>query len=279
MERGPILAMFAHPDDESFLCAATMARYREQGVPVTVVSATRGEVGQIHEGVEATPEMLPELRAQELRDAMAILGVSDVRFLGFRDSGMQGTDDNHHPEALINAPADAVVEAIVRVIRDVRPAAVITWDESGGYGHPDHIAVHHHTTTAFHAAGDGARFPDAGEPWRPSTLFYTAIPGEEWMNMMQELRDLGIFETEEIDEAGEQALAELPRVEPNCIIDVMAYLDRKVEAMLAHRTQMSDIEPFLKLPIESQRRYLGTEYFHRASPEAPEGVMLRDLFE
>lgn len=279
MERGPILAVFGHPDDESFLCAATMARYREQGVPVTVVSATKGEVGQIHEGVEATPEMLPELRAQELRDAMAILGVDDVRFLGFRDSGMQGTDDNHHADALMNAPPDAVVEAIVRMMRDVRPAVVITWDESGGYGHPDHIAVHHHTTTAFHAAGDPSKFAGAGEPWRPAMLFYTALPGDEWMNMMREMRELGIFETEEIDEAGEQALAELPRVEPNCIIDVSAYMERKEQAMLAHRTQLADVEPFLKLPVESRMRYLGREYFHRAWPEAPAGTMLRDLFE
>ena len=159
MPNNSILAIFAHPDDETFGLGGTLARYADAGVPITMVSATRGEVGEIAPGTDATPETLGAHREQELRDAMAILGVTDVRFLGFRDSGMKGTHENKHPDALINAPEDAVTEAMVRIIREVRPRVVVTWDESGGYGHPDHVFVHYRATEAFRAAADASRFP------------------------------------------------------------------------------------------------------------------------
>ena len=274
MAEGGILAIFAHPDDETFGVGATMARYADRGIPITMVSATRGEVGEIAPGTDATPETLGAFREQELRDAMAILGISDVRFLGFRDSGMKGTPENEHPDALMNAPAEAVIEEMVRLIRDTRPRVIVTWDESGGYGHPDHIATHFHATEAFRAAADAARYPNAGAAWEPQALYYTAIPMKEFGTLLQEMQELGIMEPDVVDEDME----DLPRVPANCVIDVRDMFERKNRAMLAHRTQMSDMEPFMKLPVETQIRFFGREHFHRAHPPVADGVMLDDLF-
>ena len=158
MTTGGLLAIFAHPDDETFGLGGTMAHYSGRGMPVTMVCATRGEVGEISEGSAATPETLGQYREQELRDAMEVLGVSDVRFLEYRDSGMYGTPENADPRAFVNAPADTVVESLVRIIRERQPEVIVTWDESGGYGHPDHIATYHHATAACGAAADAARY-------------------------------------------------------------------------------------------------------------------------
>ncbi len=215
---GGLLAIFAHPDDETFGVGGTMAHYRDRGVPVTMVCATRGEVGEIAPGTDATPETLGRFREQELRDACAILGVSDVRFLDFRDSGMAGTPENDDPRCLHRAEPERVIEPLVHVIREVRPDVIATWDASGGYGHPDHIAVHHHATAAFHAAADAARYPSAGDGWRVPALFYNAIPVEEFMNLFEEARKRGIDIGEPPGDA--DAMASLPRVRPNCIIDV-----------------------------------------------------------
>jgi LmbE family N-acetylglucosaminyl deacetylase len=275
MPNNSILAIFAHPDDETFGVGGTLARYADRRVPITMVSATRGEVGEIAPGTDATPETLGAHREQELRDAMAILGVTDVRFLGFRDSGMKGTDENKHPDALINAPEDAVTEAMVRIIREVRPRVIVTWDESGGYGHPDHVFVHYRATEAYRAAADASRFPGAGAPWQAGALFYVAIPVDEFGALMREMQELGIMEPSVADEAFE----ELPQVPANCIVDVRDQFERKERAMLAHRTQIADMAPFMKLPVASRMRFFGREYFHRASPPVGDGVVLGDLFE
>ncbi|MEX2247426.1 MAG: PIG-L family deacetylase [Dehalococcoidia bacterium] len=273
-ETGGLLAIFAHPDDET-LVAGTMARYRDAGLAVTMVCATRGEVGEIAPGTGATPETLGEFREQELRDACAAVGVGDVRFLDFRDSGMRGTPENDDPRNLHMAPADRVVEPLVRAIRELRPRAIATWDESGGYGHPDHIAVHYHATAAFHAAADPSHAASAGEPWRTNALFYSVIPFEEFGQVMEEMRAQGV----EIDPPGDaEALAALPRVPANCIIDVSAQYARKMQAMASHRTQAGDMDQFFKMPDELRRRIFGREWYHRTAPAVSPGKMLDDLF-
>ena len=273
-EHGGLLAIFAHPDDETFGVGGTMAHYADRGVPVTMVSATRGEVGEIAEGTEATPETLGTHREQELRDAMAILGVTDVRFLDFRDSGMHGTPENGDPRNLMNAKPEAVVGPLVRIIRQRRPQIVATWDASGGYGHPDHIAVHERATEAFHAAADGGRYPDAGAPWQTPLLFFTAIPMEEFGRVMEEMRESGV---EVPDFVQDERVTQLPRVAANCIIDVSEQYDRKLQAMLAHRTQITDTDPFMRMPEHVQRRFFGREYFHRAYPPLPDGVTISEF--
>lgn len=276
MPEGGLLAIYAHPDDETFGIGGSMARYAARGIPITMLCATRGEVGEISPGTGATPETLGRFREEELRVAMGMLGVHDVRMMGFRDSGMQGTPENEDTRALVNAHPDAVVHMLVRSIRELRPEVIATWDASGGYGHPDHIAVHHHATAAFHAAGDASRYPTAGEPWQPKRLFYTAIPMREFIRVMEEMREAGA-DVPNVAEDGDM-LADLPRVEPNCIIDVMEYVELKEQAMLSHRTQISDMDPFMKLPDEVRHRFFGKEYFYQAHPELPASTMLDDMF-
>lgn len=270
-----LVSVFAHPDDETFGVGATMARYAAKGIPVTMVCATRGEVGEIAAGTDATPENLGLHREQELRDSMAILGVQDVRFLGFRDSGMIGTEENEDPRAFMNASAGGVVHMLVKLIREIRPAVVVTWDKSGGYGHPDHVACHHHATAAFHAAGDPAQFPTAGPPHKPRALFYTTIPIEEFIKMGEELRKRGI----ELGGPGDLSELEgLERLSPNCIIDVADLYDLKMKALVAHRTQISEDDAMLKGPEDLRRAFFAKEYFHRVHPPVSDGAMLDDMF-
>ena len=276
MPEGGLLAIFAHPDDETFGLGGTMARCAARGVPVTMLCATRGEVGEISPGTGATPDTLGSFREEELRVAMAMLGVTDVRMLGFRDSGMQGTPENDDERALVKAHPDAVIHMLVRAIRELRPAVVATWDESGGYGHPDHVAIHHHATAAFHAAADTMKYATAGEPWQAQRLFYTAIPMKEFGRVMEEMRAAGV-DVPSIAE-DDDALAALPRVEPNCIIDVGDLVELKERAMLAHRTQISDMDPFMRMPPELRHRFFGREYFYQAHPPLPADAMLDDLF-
>jgi LmbE family N-acetylglucosaminyl deacetylase len=272
---GGLLAIYAHPDDETFGVGGTMAHYADRGIPVTMICATRGEVGEIAPGTGATPETLGQFREQELRDAMAILGVSDVRFLDFRDSGMQGTPENDDPRSLHRAAAARVVEPLVRAIRELRPDVIATWDSTGGYGHPDHVAIHHHATAAYRAAADAAQHASLGAPWRARGLYYTAIPIREFVRLGQEMRKRGI----EMGGApgGDENLARMARVEPNCIIDVSAQYERKQQAFAAHRTQFSPDDPFANMPDDLARSFFGREYFYRAEPLLHDGAVIDDL--
>lgn len=275
MPEGGLMAVYAHPDDET-LCSGTMAHYAGRGLPVTMVCATRGEVGEIAPGTGATPETLGEFRERELREACAALGVDDVRFLGFRDSGMAGTPENDDPRSLNRAAAAQAVEPLVRIIRELRPAVIATWDASGGYGHPDHIAVHHHATAAYRAAADAAMYRELGRAHRVRALYYSVIPIEEFAAIRQELEARGRQLDGPAD--GDAAFAALPRVPANCRIDVSGVYDRKRAALRAHRTQLDESGIFGDLPDDLARRLFGVEYFHRADPPLDGKAMLDDLF-
>ena len=276
MPQDGLLAIFAHPDDETFGVGGVMAHYADRGVPVTMICATRGEVGEIAPGTGATPETLGQYREQELRDACVILGVTDVRFLPFRDSGMDGTPENEDPRSLVQADAEAVIEPLVRAIRELQPALVVTWDASGGYGHPDHIAVHRHATEAFRAAADASRYPMAGAAWQARALYYVAIPIREFMRLGEEMRKRGVDMGE--PPGGDENIARLEHVEPNCIVDVSAQYERKWQALGTHRTQIGAEDMFAKMPEDLRRTFMSREYFYRAEPALPAGVMLEDLF-
>jgi len=166
----------AHPDDETFGVGGTLAKYASSGVKVYYACATRGEAGTV------SPEHLQgfsnvaDLRWYELECAAKILGLAGVSYLGYRDSGMPGTEDNRHPQALMAAPIDEVAGRIVKVIREIKPQVVLTYDPIGGYGHPDHITLHDATVKAFAAAPDAGRFPEAGAPFQPQKLYYAVFP-------------------------------------------------------------------------------------------------------
>ncbi|NOY99930.1 MAG: GlcNAc-PI de-N-acetylase [Chloroflexi bacterium] len=169
-----ILAVLAHPDDESFGMGGTLALYAERGVDVHLVCATRGEVGQMDEKYLHGFNSIAERREAELRCAAGILGLAGVHFLDYRDSGMPGSADNEHPNALVQAPLDEVAAKVVRYIRTLKPDVVLTFDPI--YRHPDHIHIHKATVLAFERADDASFAPESGLPFKPQKLFFHMIP-------------------------------------------------------------------------------------------------------
>ncbi len=171
-----ILAVLAHPDDESFGMGGTLALYARHGHNVYLVCATRGEAGTVDPHHMAGFSSIAELREAELRCAAQHLGLKGVFFLDYRDSGMPGAPDNQHPNAHINAPLEEVAGKVVRFIRQLRPDVVITFDPIGGYRHPDHIHIHNATVLAFERADDPAFHPQAGAPFKPGRLYFHTVP-------------------------------------------------------------------------------------------------------
>jgi LmbE family N-acetylglucosaminyl deacetylase len=171
MEKKVLLAVLAHPDDETFGMGGTLAYYAEQGVEVHLVCATRGEVGEVEPGMLEGYQSIGELRENELRCAARHLGLAGVHFLDFRDSGMAGSPENHHPQALAAADLDAVAEKVVYYMRTLKPQVVVTFDPIGGYMHPDHIAIQRATVRAFHA-GVRRIYSGAGGSWQPQKLYF-----------------------------------------------------------------------------------------------------------
>ena len=149
-----LLGVFAHPDDEGVIGGALL-HYSMFGVETGLICATRGEVGEIADPALATPENLGQVREGEMQAAAEVLGIHSLWFLDYRDSGMAGTPENEDPRSLAQASALDVVSKLVAIIRQFRPQVMVTFDETGGYGHPDHIAIYKHTTSAFHAAVRG----------------------------------------------------------------------------------------------------------------------------
>jgi N-acetyl-1-D-myo-inositol-2-amino-2-deoxy-alpha-D-glucopyranoside deacetylase len=171
-----LLFVGAHPDDETFGNGGTIARYVTAGVRVYYACATRGEAGTVDPQYMQGYATVGDLRWTEMTCAARILGLAGVFHLGYRDSGMPGSEDNKNPQALINAPLDQVAGKIVKIIREVKPQVVVTFDPIGGYRHPDHIKVHEATVQAFMVAGDQTRYPEAGQAFQPSKLYFGIFP-------------------------------------------------------------------------------------------------------
>jgi N-acetyl-1-D-myo-inositol-2-amino-2-deoxy-alpha-D-glucopyranoside deacetylase len=282
-----LLLVHAHPDDECIATGATMAKYAAEGAHVTLITCTLGEEGEI-----LVPELvhlaadkddaLGEHRINELADAMKALGVTDHRFLGgvgrWRDSGMMGEPTNDRPDCFWQADLDEAVGELVSVMREVRPQAVITYNEDGGYGHPDHIQAHRVAVAAFEASGDPARYPDRGDPWQPSKLYYTALPisflrmGWEALKAMGEETPFGVTAPEDL------AFGD-PDESITTRIDARDYLDAKMESMRAHRTQIEVDGPFFALSNNIGQRAFGLEHFRLIKGNRPtDGVVEEDLF-
>jgi LmbE family N-acetylglucosaminyl deacetylase len=276
-----LMAVFAHPDDESFGSGGTLARYgADPDVRVVLVCATRGEAGEISDPQLATPERLGEAREQELRCACRILGIDALYFLDYRDSGMAGTPENQDPRALAMADPDEVVGKIVAHIRRERPDVVVTFDEMGGYGHPDHVAVHYHTKAAFAAAADPARYPEqieAGlEPHRAKKLYYTAIPRRFFRALVEKIKELGM----EIPERYLQRQDNFGLPDEACTtdIDVQDFWDLKRAAVQCHATQLQPDNFFALLPPDLMRQLQAWECFQLAETTVGGAEGNNDLF-
>ena len=264
-----LLGAFAHPDDEGIVSGALL-QYSTSGVETGLVCATRGEVGEIADPALATPENLGQVREGEMRAAAEVLGVHNLWFLDYRDSGMAGTPENADPRAFAQASAAEVVGKLVKIIREFRPQVIVTFDESGAYGHPDHIAIYRYTTSAFHAAADAVQYPDLGPAHSVSKLYYSSFPRSalraigEWMSTQNYEGSFSGLDPEKLGMPDEQISVWL-NVEP--------WREQKDRSRSMHRTQLDPNNLMAKIPEEIQRNWRNHECYQlaasRVGPDVP----------
>ena len=264
-----LLGAFAHPDDEGIVSGALL-QYSTSGVETGLVCATRGEVGEIADPALATPENLGQVREGEMRAAAEVLGVHNLWFLDYRDSGMAGTPENADARAFAQASAAEVVGKLVKIIREFRPQVIITFDESGAYGHPDHIAIYRYTTSAFHAAADAVQYPDLGPAHSVSKLYYSSFPRSalqaigEWMSTQNYEGSFSGLDPEKLGMPDEQI---------NVWLNVEPWREQKDRSRSMHRTQLDPNNLMAKIPEEIQRNWRSHERYQlaasRVGPDVP----------
>jgi N-acetyl-1-D-myo-inositol-2-amino-2-deoxy-alpha-D-glucopyranoside deacetylase len=271
-----LLLVHAHPDDETINNGATMARYVTEGAQVTLLTCTLGEEGEIlvpelEQLAADQADQLGGYRIGELRAAMDALGVTDFRFLGgpgrYRDSGMMGTKANEHPRAFWNADLDEAVGHAVAVVREVRPQVVVTYDENGGYGHPDHIQAHRVAMAAVTAAADPGYRPDLGEAWSVAKVYWCCVP----RSVLQQGIDALAAAGEESFFEGVSSADDIPFAvsdeDVTAAVDGRTFADRKDAAMRAHPTQILVDGPFFALSNNLGLEVLGVEYYRLVQGE------------
>ncbi len=277
--RPVLLAVLAHPDDETFGTGGTLALYTRRGVDVYLVCATRGEVGDVDPGLMAGYETIADRREHELRCAAGTLGLKDVFFLGYRDSGMPGSPDNYHPQALAAQPVEKVAGEVASYIRRLHPQVVITFDPMGGYGHPDHIAIQRAATRAFElSAQPDLALKDNLPPYAPQKLYYNVIPRGFIRAGILIMRLLG-KNPHRFGSNGDIDLVEIARVSfpVTARVNYTTVADVREQAAACHesqggRQQSSGIMPALR------RLFGGSETYMRAAPPVEGHRLENDLF-
>jgi mycothiol S-conjugate amidase len=284
------VAVHAHPDDESSKGAATMARYAREGVDVLVATMTGGERGSILNPAMDRPEVLanlPEIRRQEMARAREILGVQQ-RFLGFTDSGLpEGDPLPPLPEgSFALAPLAEAAAPLVRLVREFRPHVMLTYDETGGYPHPDHIKTHQVAVEAFEAAADPDRYPEAGgQPWQPLKMYYfVTFHQEKYAALHAELVRRGLESPYQkiFEEWEERARKRAERgdrpLEITTRVPAADYFGVRDEALLAHATQISPESSWFACPRDVERIAWPTEDYHLARSLVDTELPEDDLF-
>ena len=268
-----LLAVRPHPDDESSSTGGMLAYYSARNVRTGVVICTGGEEGEIRDpdlDPVADKPRLRELRAQEVKNACEILGVAELRMLGFRDSGMADTSANQHPEAFVNVDRSEAACRLVRVIRELRPRVIVTEPPGGMYPHPDHIMCHDITMDAFEAAGDPEVFPEAGPPWQPDKLYGVAqVDDGAWEELMPRFVSAG-YDMDWMKKQDNHSRGPGPET-ATVALEVGPYSEEQRRALLEHRTQISSDSFFVSLPPELRRLAFATAYFVRLSPPCAPG--------
>lgn len=252
-----LLLVHAHPDDETINNGATMAKYVAEGAHVTLVTCTRGEEGEV-----LVPELahlasthddtLGDHRIKELAEAMTILGVKDHRFIGnWRDSGMMGTDQNKRPDVFWNVDVDQAAKELVQVILDVKPQVMITYDDNGGYGHPDHIQAHRVAMRAAELARN--------QGWNIEKIYWNTIPRSVIEKGIAAMKETGS------DFFGVEKAEDFPFAQPDervtTVIDGNNFVEQKMAAMKAHATQISVDGPFFALSNNLGLQVFGREFY------------------
>ncbi|MBO2454588.1 N-acetyl-1-D-myo-inositol-2-amino-2-deoxy-alpha-D-glucopyranoside deacetylase [Actinomadura barringtoniae] len=270
MTQPRILFVHAHPDDETIGTGASMAKYAAEGAHVCLVTCTLGEEGEVipdelRHLASDKEDRLGEYRIGELAAACAALGVADHRFLGgpgrWRDSGMMGAPTNEDPRSFWKADLDEAAGELVKVIREVRPQVIVTYDERGNYGHPDHIQAHRVTRRACELAADPGY--GEGEPWRAEKFYAYATPRTVLARAIAVMREakLPFDRVAGLDELG----SGVPDDRITTFVDARPYLPAKLAALRAHRTQVTvapdEVGPFFALSNGLGQQAFGTEYF------------------
>ncbi len=276
-----LLAIRPHPDDETTSTGGMLAHYSARGVRTGVVICTGGEEGEIRDpdlDPEADRPRLGEIREREVRDACAVLGVAELRMLGYRDSGMADTPSNQHPAAFMNAERVEATGKLVRIIRELRPKVIVTEPPGGMYPHPDHIMCYEISVEAFQAAGDAQAFPDAGPSWRAEKLYGVAqIDDGAWESLIPKFTAAG-FDMSWVERRPHRS--DRPGPESATVaLDVRPYSDQQRRALLAHRTQVPQDSFLVSLPPELRRDAFATAYFVRLSPPSAPGEHEPDLLD
>jgi len=267
-----LLLIHAHPDDETLTSGVTMAKYAAAGASVTLVTCTLGEEGEVlipdlaHLAADQQ-DLLGNHRLQELTDAMTVLGIDDHRRLGgdghFRDSGMIGTAANNRADCFWRADLLAAARLLVPIIREVRPQVVITYDDFGGYGHPDHIQAHRVTTYALALAAAQTFDPSLGEPWDVTKVYWPALPRKVVASALALLDE----------ESRRQLLGDFDPMDAPFLVDDelvtteiegLDFVAAKLAAMRAHASQIDMESPFIAMSAVAGPDALGREYYRIA---------------
>jgi LmbE family N-acetylglucosaminyl deacetylase len=274
-----VLLVHAHPDDECFATAGLIARTVAEGRRVDLVTCTGGEEGEIHDP-ELDPEeakpRLQQIRAGELQCSVEALrgdgpGTLELHLLGYRDSGMMGTESNQRPDAFWNTDLDEATGKLVEIVRRVKPMAIVTYDSNGNYGHPDHINAHRVASAAWDTAGDPSSYPDAGEPHVVQKFYEIAFNRDAWGELIAAMAERGIKmpwgEQSEEDasaqdkpDTAEEEEWGLPAEQITTILDVAGFYDQKRASMACHRTQRQDLGWVLDMPDDLARRACSPEH-------------------
>jgi len=278
-ERLCLLCVHAHPDDEASKGAGTVAKYHAEGVHTVLVCATGGEEGDILNPAMDKPEVrenIHEVRLEELRRSVEIIGYDELIMLGYRDSGMPDSEANKDPRSFAQAELDEAVGRLVEIVRRTRPQVIVTYNEDQqGYPHPDHIRVHDISVAAFDAAADPTRFPELGPPWQISKMYYSVWSRARIVAMHEKFLELGLESP--FDEKWLQRPSQEQSITTS--IDIAEQGDIRRQALLAHATQIDPTSPFwFGLPPEIARTVHPYDDYMLARSLVPSETPEDDLF-
>jgi LmbE family N-acetylglucosaminyl deacetylase len=257
-----LVSFHAHPDDECISTGGTIAKAAADGHRVVAVFATRGEHGEVDDGVLADGETLAERRIAETARAAEILGVERVEFLGYRDSGMDGTPENDAEGSFWSADLDEAAGRLAKILREEDAAVLTVYDERGGYGHPDHIQVHRVGVRAAELAGT-------------PRVYEATVNRDAARRAIAEQRDAALTSGIELPEGFEDPESfdiGMPEALITTEVDVRDYVERKRSALAAHASQVDETSWFLAMPVEAFNQFFGQEWFiRRGAPAATDG--------
>jgi N-acetyl-1-D-myo-inositol-2-amino-2-deoxy-alpha-D-glucopyranoside deacetylase len=281
--RVDLLVVCPHPDDESVTTGGLIARYAARGLRTAVVTCTRGEEGEIVTPCTDVTDLRPRLgdvRTAELRAACRVLGVSHLRTLGYRDSGMRGTESALRADAFCNADLDEATGRLVRIVRELRPSVVVTESAWATYGHPDHVMARRVALRAFAAAGDETAFADQGLPWQPDRLYAVHPTADRWEvddrwdemvdRMRSECRGAPFLTRWSLDAVGDEPITTR--------VDVSAYVAVQRAAIACHHSQFPTESWWLTMPAAARRVALGRSRLTRLYPLPTADEPEYDLF-